>query len=182
MRTMLIAAALLLVACSGDVPTETADAVFGVGNAAPLVISNFAVDQSSASYLGSIEPTAVLQVNSLRKHEIVWVRLKIGGIEAFRDGRTCADMGRSTPCEFDHVGVCTLVSNGGSVAWYGLRIDGEGSHTVSMPGLAGDLCTPFYPDPVAGDYKLIVQAEIWNLQNQKKRGLVRSSIDFTLVD
>lgn len=175
-----IMVALLALACSGDVAVEPeADAVFGVGNAVPLVISDFAVDQPVANYLDPLEVAATVQVGHLRGNEYVRVRLTLGPIYVFRDGSSCRDNGYPSGayCVLA-VGLCEV---GDSWLTRSLEFDEPGTYEVAIPLEAGALCDGLAVS--SADYRIGLVAGVFNRKNdQKYRSILNQFVVFTLVN
>ena len=166
--------ALALVALVGcaDAPTEVeTDAVFAKGNAPAITISDFAVDDPAAGYLDPVSVSATVTATKLRHAEIIYVRFRLLG-----DNVSGPEYG----ADKDHIGLCSFHDHG--IAWRGAWFDTAGSHGLSFTADAGTWCESWRPRPPAGDYVLELDAVLWNLNNQKKRGRVRSTVDFTLTD
>ena len=182
MRSIAIAAALLLAACSGDLPTETPDALFGVGNAPALVVSNLALDNPVAIFQSPQEVTATVVVGHLRGNEYARIRLSVGKITVFRDGDSCRDKGYPSGgyCVLA-VGLCDV---GDSWSTRALFFDAPGTYEIAIPLEAGVLCDASGPvELVAGDYYYQMGGVVLNSKNDRKyRDVQNVSVDFTLTN
>ena len=179
MRYLSLIAIVLIMACSEEVPTEPDTALFGVGNAPALIVSDFAIDQASASFGDPLNVTATVQVGHLRGNEYARVRFSLGPIYEFRAGESCREMGYPSGayCRLA-VGLCDAGADWRTRA---LFFTEPGTYEVSVQLQAGVLCDGLEVSPA--EYRYGIHSGIFNSKNEQKyRYILTDYTDFELLD